>query len=252
MFRITDFNQDGRPDLVVRTESGITVLPGIGDGTFATPVLTPFTHEVESVTAADFDGDGKLDLAVASFTDSAVYILLGQGNGTFVLQGSLSVPKANWIEAADLDGDGHPDLIVESSPSYVDGGGQAWQRLTLFPGIGGGGFHLPGTVIRSGGFLGPITVADLNGDQRPDLVVANQVDFWVQVLLNQGPAVGAQNRVELTWPTATSGFVLERNTDVSGPWTAVPATPLIAHGPANTVQVDRGANQQFFRLRKAP
>jgi FG-GAP-like repeat len=83
-----DFNQDGFIDVVVGgpntnasgTVIGISVLLSNGDGTFQPPVYYPFPNGVTDVVVADFNGDGKLDLAVAA---GSVRVMLGNGDGTF-------------------------------------------------------------------------------------------------------------------------------------------------------------------------
>ena len=67
-----DFNGDGKPDLAVTNASGVSVLLGNGDGTFQPPITTPLDHGYViggngEMVAGDFNGDGRLDLAVADF-----------------------------------------------------------------------------------------------------------------------------------------------------------------------------------------
>jgi hypothetical protein len=80
-----DFNNDGKLDLAIvnRPNSGygsVTLLLGNGDGTFAQASGSPYTvgHSPDAIAAADFNGDGKLDLAVANSIDGTVSILLQQ------------------------------------------------------------------------------------------------------------------------------------------------------------------------------
>lgn len=253
VWRIADVNGDTHPDLVADVAGGVAILPGRGDGTFGDPILTSLPSGVTGVATADFNGDGKVDLAVSSAAANEVFILLGKGDGTFSQRGTVPVPSASYVEAADLSGDGKADLVVRSNPSLVNANGEAWQRLTIFLGSGDGHFDA-GTTIRGEGSFGPMSVADLNSDGRPDLVVSNAVDFWVHAFLNQGLNAGAQSQLELTWPTVAAGFPAGANA-LGGPWTAlVPpdGTWRSTHGPVGFLVVDRAAAAQFFRLRKAP
>ena len=88
---VADFNADGKPDLVVvngnslgiNGSNTVSILLGNGDGTFQTHVDYPTGQAPTSVAIGDFNGDGKLDLAVANQDDNTVSILLGNGDGTF-------------------------------------------------------------------------------------------------------------------------------------------------------------------------
>ena len=94
---VADVNGDGKLDLVAATggtTAGVSVLLGIGDGTFASPVTytsTLLSLYATSIAVADFNGDGKLDLALTNSEapNNAVAILLGNGDGTFQAQALL-------------------------------------------------------------------------------------------------------------------------------------------------------------------
>ncbi len=111
-----DLNADGKIDLVVPSPNDLVlgVLLGNGNGTFQLPVTYPTTVETYSPQTADFNGDGKLDVAVTNVTGTAsVAVLRGNGNGT--LQTAVNVPTQNsvWgLLATDLNLDGKPDLIT--------------------------------------------------------------------------------------------------------------------------------------------
>ena len=147
-----DFNRDGKLDMAVSNvsnpdtapeASSISILLGMGDGTFQAPVTygLPNNTNPASILVADFDGDGKADLAIPSGNGgqeggapfenlgplSAIYIFLGNGDGTFQVQEGYS-PAANNVGEAvalavgDFNGDGKPDLVslgpAPDQPSY--------------------------------------------------------------------------------------------------------------------------------------
>jgi FG-GAP-like repeat len=80
---IADFNQDGHPDIV----NGMSVLLGNGDGTFkpGTPLSIKLQSPNYYIATADFNADGKLDIAFLQIASSPqpILILLGNGDGTF-------------------------------------------------------------------------------------------------------------------------------------------------------------------------
>jgi hypothetical protein len=189
---VADVNGDGKPDLVVAnvgTIAGSTVgvLLGNGDGTFQTAVTYASGGDYAfSVAVADVNEDGRPDLVVANcslgcFTTGVVSVLLGNGNGTF--QKAVSFDSggsgAVSVAVADVNGDGKPDVIVANSDGTVG----------VLLGNGNGTFQ-PAVTYGSGGSgglsTGSLAVADVNGDGKPDLLVANVVSSLVGVLLGNG------------------------------------------------------------------
>jgi hypothetical protein len=121
---VGDFNGDGKPDLAIADNgsASVTVLLGNGSGGFsaspAAPFLTGFTPN--SVVASDFDGDNKLDLAVANTGTGDVSVLIGSGAGGFApgLGSPFRVGSGPVALAlGDFNGDRRPDLAVVNNAS---------------------------------------------------------------------------------------------------------------------------------------
>ncbi len=172
---VADFNGDGKPDLVVTNgypaRNLISVLLNNGDGTFQPPVTLTVPDFPDCVAAADLNGDGRIDLVVA--TETVVAVLLGNGDGTF--QGPVSydsgITNALGAVVADFNRDGVPDLAMISP-----------YNLAVMLGNGDGSFQ-PATLSDAGDAPISLATGDFNGDGTPDLAVGYS---GVSVLLGQG------------------------------------------------------------------
>ena len=118
----TDLNQDGKTDLAftgyvfdppVPSNGFVSVLLGNGDGTFGSPTGFETGYLPQALAAADFNADGRPDLAVANASGNTVSLLLGNGGGTFGTKVDFGVGRyPSGIVAADMDGDGKIDLVT--------------------------------------------------------------------------------------------------------------------------------------------
>jgi hypothetical protein len=191
---VGDFNRDGKRDIVVSDEIGPTgadgaviVLLNQGDRAFAPAIATDTGGSPEGIVVADFDGDNLPDVATANNLDSSVSILHGVGDGTFFpAQAPVTVGDEPFgLALADLDGDGRKDLVVTNSFGGIDGNGS----VSVLKGVAGGMFEgqaeiaLPSDCDTAACLPVAVAVADLNGDTKPDLIVANNEGDTVSVLL---------------------------------------------------------------------
>lgn len=171
------------------SSANVNVLLGDGLGGFAT-VKNFVAAGSRSVTSADFNGDGKPDIAVVS-TNNKAYVLLNTstGLGTINLSFAAAVnfpvgttPRS--VTSADFDGDGKPDLAVAN---YGSNNVSVLLNTTPFPGLAS--FDLA-MNFAAGTFPISITSADFNADGKPDLAVANGAGSnFTTVLLNTFPDI---------------------------------------------------------------
>ncbi len=208
---------DGLPDLLVAGDEGIDVLLGTGAGKFSEPHRIKGTAFLKTIVAADFDGDGHLDVAYPDSTTGAVRIAFGNGHGGFrpdvhsVPVGprprALLVAPVNQDDAADLVvahddgvsillGDGHGGFTaagkidVRYVPSLATGDFHGRGTLDIVmpeppldqvwiaAGDGKGQFKAP-TALRAGLKPDAVAVGDLNGDMRPDILVLTSLGAMV-------------------------------------------------------------------------
>lgn len=222
---VGDFNGDGKPDLLISnecvsdadcTQGTIAVLLGNGDGSYQPALVSKTGAVLASVAIGDFNGDGKLDVAVNNAcpdigcTSGSVNILLGNGDGTF--QPSVAYPSggnAFSVEAGDINGDGKLDIVV------VNGSNRAGVLL----GNGDGTFKPVSAVTTSTSGNSAVFLGEFNNDSKLDLaVVTSSCDATptctrsVNVLLGNGDGtfglpVGNQSNVGLNSQAVALGDV---------------------------------------------
>jgi len=190
---IGDLNNDGYADLAVAGTNGndgvVSVLLGNANGTFGTAVnwvtedpsspscIAHSCGPPTTVVIADFNSDGKQDLATNDGSDGGIFVLLGNGDGSFQTPslhsgGAASDTGIDFLAVGDWNSDGKPDLAMSvgiiSALNFPD--------LLVYLGNGDGTFSEPAEI--SVGTAGEyskatsIAAADLNDDGIPDLALA--------------------------------------------------------------------------------
>lgn len=201
-----DFNNDGKLDLVM-TEGGsgngcfgdkVTVQLGNGAGAFASPGLVFSTGSSDGhLATGDFNEDGRLDLAIAGRDNFAMFIHLGNGNGTF---GAATTIPGYYADAPfvarDLNGDGHTDLAAVVQ-------GQNALRVAL--GTGTGSFSSPTPYPVTGPH--DVGAGDFNEDGIPDLVAMCQ-GGGTAFLRGTGTGTFAAAQVSAAATTGTSAVAV--------------------------------------------
>ena len=192
---VGDFNVDGKVDLAfsssdINENAVVSVMLGIGDGTFSPSVNYACAPRPYALVKGDFNGDGKIDLATSDDQVGNISVLLGNGDGTFqafVSSATASPVQLVQLSIGDLNSDGKLDLV---------GGGNFAGGLSVLKGNGDGTFQ-KSVSLQTGGFFA--SIFDLNADGKPDIISRGETTNSVGVLINQ------------TGPHTISGIIRDSN-----------------------------------------
>jgi hypothetical protein len=240
---LADLTKNGFPDIITSDYYGISVLLNEGKGKFEDGETTPVTGGARCGAAADYNGDGKPDLAVVNA--QGITILLGTGEAAtpFTTGATIALKNAGRLITTDLNGDGIPDLLVPANGTVVAylGNGNGTFSLAsttatpsgghlvaadfnhdgimdfatsgnlLALGNGDGTFQTPVPIVSNppdGGFSN-IATGDINNDGWPDLVLTNlgpSASTYVYVLVNNHD--GGFTQVPTTFGAGTIQAIL--------------------------------------------
>ena len=182
---VGDFNGDGKMDIATANQetNNVSILLSNGLGQMKSAPNTPIKVGAmpRALALGDFNGDQNLDLVVANSGANNLTILLGDGTGQFA---PLPTPPIKVgtrplsVAVADVDGDKKHDLVVVNNTA---------DNISVLHGDGAGGFvEVAGSPLKVGKTPFFVMVSDVNADQMPDILVANNGSNSVSVLLGQG------------------------------------------------------------------
>lgn len=275
-----DFNGDGHADVAEcgRIYEGgawhgsVAVYLNDGAAHFASPYVRTIGGTPGSLVAADFDRDGRLDLAVADGAGPTAWVLWNDGAGAFSGASELTIAEPGYLAAAvaagDFNRDGHMDLAVTAnrfSDGYFSDG-----TVALAFGNGVRGFT-PALQHEFGWGCHRMRAADLDGDGDPDVAFSSSIGHGsrslsnsIFILWNESPGpptairaslVSAETsigRASLVW--WTDGSVGERITveraEGAG-WMALAQAPVEASGYVRYTDLEANSGRQGYRLRLA-
>ncbi|MEJ0088853.1 MAG: VCBS repeat-containing protein [Limisphaerales bacterium] len=250
---VADVNSDGSVDLIIanKNNASLTVFTNNGGGVLVSNA-TWAAGGGKSFAAADVNGDGLVDLITPyNLGTPGLRVLTNNGSGTFGSNATLRIPAGNGVfvisevVAADLNGDGWVDLVGRDGTQSTDIIA-VWTNSAY-------GFAYDGKISAGAGssdMLLSMSVADLNGDNKPDLVLGNNANF-VTVLLNTtlfaSPPLNifsAGNQSVLYWNGPAPDSVLQVTTNLNNPnWITV------TNGkPITGVMLPQTSPNQFYRL----
>lgn len=173
-----DFNGDGRPDVVTRTNAHTVVLSLIqSNGALGSPTVIYQGSYLSDIAVTDFNNDGKIDVIAADIATDTLVALAGNGDGTFAAPVITQLPLApTEIIAGNFAGDGKAAVVLRSYSA---------QALALYKGNNAGGFA---DAWRMDETSAPVRLAggDLDNDGNLDLVLANSNPVGYEVRFGIG------------------------------------------------------------------
>lgn len=209
---VADVNGDNLPDIIETFDSNQvavfinTTQPGDTSPSFAAPVYFNTGTCATAVTTADVNGDGLPDIIVTDTGAYAVDVLINTTTSSSQVsfanfQAFPAGNGANWVTAADLNGDGKPDLIVANN---IDNTISVYINTTT-PLLDTASFTTQ-QVFSVGNLPNMVTTADIDGDGKIDVVVANNSENAISVLLNTTPllSTSASFAAEETFATGNA------------------------------------------------
>jgi hypothetical protein len=166
---------------------------------FETRAATAFPQGASSVALGDFNHDGKLDVAVITF--SGLTVALGNGDGTFQKPVSYGGELAYSLAVADFNGDGNLDIVEANlGPSTVD----------VYLGNGDGTFRSPiSSNTTEGSYF--VAVGDFNNDKKMDLAIIDPP--YISVLLGNGDGTFQSPSDNSSFPDAVWLALADFNND---------------------------------------
>ena len=189
-----DFNNDGKKDFAIigpgfapsQGVSRVEVALGDGNGSFTRKSVSifGFATQLSGITTADFNNDGKFDLAVTQSQNGTVTILLNDGTGGFPTDG-FSAPsifvgaQPSSIKAGDFNNDNKSDLVVITPGSNT---------FAVLVGNGSGGFTnvASSTLQGTSSFVDDVDIGDFDGDGKSDLAIVRSGASVVDVRRGDG------------------------------------------------------------------
>ncbi|MDE2996004.1 MAG: FG-GAP-like repeat-containing protein, partial [Bacteroidota bacterium] len=209
---VKDFNGDGLPDIMVSDDGSNKVYLSLNQGANAigpwTELPSDFMSSPEGIVAADFDGDGDIDAAVADWIKDGIHVYLNDGNAnpsfaqTRHFYSDRILANVHSLIYVDISGDGREDLVANATltPGSFFGMGGGWM---LNNGDGTFGSPTPFSDVVSNNYA--ITAGDYDGDGDVDIARGRNFGSATdQIVVNYNEPLGELSLADTEWTFRSS------------------------------------------------
>ncbi len=212
---IDDIDGDGKPDVIVSSTTGygsslsvlgnVTSVGSITSASFAERLDFPTGINSRDEVVCDFDGDGKLDVAVCNLDAHTVSLLRNIstiGNIAFAPAVDFAAgPYPTTVAAGDLDGDGKPDLVIGNAS------GGTISILRNASTSGSISFD-PMVSLPTGSYVLGVAIADIDGDGKPDIAVCDYGNKSISIFRNTSTGRNISFAPRVDFPAGTGPYYL--------------------------------------------
>ena len=198
-------NDDNLVDVIFSTSGGLGITLATGPGTFATPVVSPFSGYASALAAADFTGDGNLDVVAYDGDKKLISIRFGDANHNLTLSTTMPLGSSETtylLMAADIDADGDSDVLmgVVANPPSID----------ILRNDGQG--HFVREKLTAADTLAGYDVADVDNDGKLELLA--DLSQQSQGIFRVGPTAPATLLLNLSMPRDSHLFDIDGDGDL--------------------------------------
>jgi Bacterial Ig-like domain (group 3)/FG-GAP-like repeat len=207
-YQLVAVNADADPaaELLVRDPYSFRVYDDVATAFTEVSLVWAGTGSFSSIASADFDADGKLDVAVSKNVPYGVFVYFGSAGGTFGAPVALPYDAPTQVAAGDLDNDGKPDLVAAN---WQPAGIYVKPRVSIYRHLGARTFTHSLLPVAKPGALGDpnyVVLRDVSGDGTLDLIAGVVNGSWITTAVGVGDGTFRTATFHQYYPSADPSY----------------------------------------------